>query len=324
MNASPAVRCRIASAILCTWIAARSASAQATAPVPPPMPPDHPPLPGAPSASPPAPSATTPDIDAPPVGVDAFIAIEPRDEALHVEQLLRFVNVGSQTWIAQEVVVPVDRTHRAFAVNEHQGDLRIGFVQGRGYRIAGPVPPGVSELSFRYQIPLAGSDTIRFSAFLPPRVAHVRVLSSASTSTSMSVTGFPEAHLVRDDEGQRFLVTDRYVSPGGDQLDQATISIQGLPTPGPARWMALSFALGAVFVGLYFGLWPGSASKRLAEAHTERLRARTSLLERLEALERARRAGEIGPKTYDRARRSLLDSLARLVAMDDASGSDRG
>lgn len=288
------------------------------------MPPDHPPIPGAPSASPPAPPATTPDIDAPPVGVDAFIAIEPREEALHVEQLLRFVNVGSQTWVAQDVIVPIDRAHRAFAVNEHQGDLRIGFVQGRAYRIAGPVPPGVSELSFRYQIPLSGSDTVRFSAFLPPRVAHVRVLSSASTSTSMSVTGFPEAHLVRDDEGQRYLVTDRYVSSGGDQLDQATISVQGLPTPGPARWIALSFALGAVLLGLYSGLRPGSASKSPADTRADSLRARAALLERLEALERARRAGEIGPKTYDRARRSLLESLAQVVGSGDASGSDPG
>ncbi len=288
------------------------------------MPPDHPPLSGAPSAPPPEPSTTTPDIDSPPVGVDAFIAIEPRDEALYVEQLLRFVNVGSQTWSAQDVIVPVDRAHRAFAVNEHQGDLRIGFVPGREYRIAGSVPPGVSELSFRYQIPLSGSDTVRFTAFLPPRVAHVRVLSSASTSTSMSVTGFPEAHLVRDDEGQRFLVTDRYVSPGGDQLDLATVSVQGLPTPGPARWIALSFALGAVLIGLYYGLWPGSASKRPADGRTDALRARAALLERLEALERAWRTGEIGPKTYDRARQSLLESLARMVASSDAAGSDPG
>jgi hypothetical protein len=37
------------------------------------------------------------------------------------------------------------------------------------------------------------------------------------------------------------------------------------------------------------------------------------LLDELAELERARTDGSVGPKTYERARRELMDSLARLI-----------
>jgi hypothetical protein len=42
--------------------------------------------------------------------------------------------------------------------------------------------------------------------------------------------------------------------------------------------------------------------------------AREALLEDLAGLERAHAAGEVGPRTYERARRELIDALARVLA----------
>lgn len=257
----------------------------------------------------------TPDMDAPPVGVDSFIALEPREEFLQVEQLLRFVNPGQQTWLAAEIVVPLEPGYRAFTAEEDQGDIRISNVEGRGYRITGFARPGMTEASFRYQIPYGGSDTARFTSFMPPRVAHVRIVSAATGSMKMRVEGMPEPQLMRGDEGQRMLVTDRYVSAGDNQLDLATISIHGLPTPGPARWYAVAIAAGAVLIGLFLATKPSDRDSE-AEERADARRARSLLLEELAALEEGRKSGEIGPKTYEHTRRNLIDSLARLIAVE--------
>lgn len=257
----------------------------------------------------------TADIDAPPVGVDAFIALEPREEFLQVEQMFRFVNPGQQTWLAREIIVPLEHGYRAFAADDDQGDIRISNVEGRGFRITGFARPGVTEASFRYQIPYSGSDTARFTSLMPPRVAHVRVISAAAGQMRMRVEGMPEPQLMRGNEGQRMLVTDRYVSAGDNQLDLASISIHGLPTPGPARWYAVAIAAGAVLVGLFLASKPASLENE-ADDRADAQRARRLLLEELAALEEGRKSGEIGPKTYEHARRNLIDSLARLIAVE--------
>jgi hypothetical protein len=49
----------------------------------------------------------------------------------------------------------------------------------------------------------------------------------------------------------------------------------------------------------------------------DRRNERARLLAELEDLERARLAGDVGPKTYESARRTLLDGIAKTFA-DDA------
>ena len=46
---------------------------------------------------------------------------------------------------------------------------------------------------------------------------------------------------------------------------------------------------------------------------------RTAWLEELEELERARAEGEVGPKTYERARREIIDGIARTLAKKPSS-----
>jgi hypothetical protein len=56
-----------------------------------------------------------------------------------------------------------------------------------------------------------------------------------------------------------------------------------------------------------------SSRRRRKAADPDVAAARDMLLDELLGLERARAAGTVGPKTYDRARRDLMESLARLI-----------
>jgi hypothetical protein len=67
-------------------------------------------------------------------------------------------------------------------------------------------------------------------------------------------------------------------------------------------------ALG-IAAGLYFALrGRGAASGRDSGPGSQ------AILDELLALERARAEGEVGPRTYEKARRELLDALAMALA----------
>jgi hypothetical protein len=83
------------------------------------------------------------------------------------------------------------------------------------------------------------------------------------------------------------------------------VSIGGLPTTGPGRWIATFLALGGLAYGVVLG------SKKPAKGDHKKERER--LLADLEALERAHAKGDVGPKTYERARRELVDEIARTL-----------
>lgn len=261
---------------------------------------------------------TTSDIDAARVGVQAYLALEPREEFVQVEQILHFANLGDRTWTVPELLVPVERGYQAFQASEDGADLRLEPIENRGFRVTGFVRPGALEVSFRYQVPYANADSLRFTAFMPPRVAQVRVLSSATGAARMRVEGMPEPVVTRGSDGQRLYVTERAVLPGGDQIDQVVINLQGLPMPGNARWVAAALAAAAVA----FGLVSAFGAKKPVAPHQDPVwradleRTRSLLLERLAALEEARSRGDIGPKTYERSRRELVDSLARLLTSE--------
>jgi hypothetical protein len=90
------------------------------------------------------------------------------------------------------------------------------------------------------------------------------------------------------------------------------ISLGGLPVPGPGRWVALLVALGLVLGGVVVR-GAGSKMAGVRGAHPEEVdAARLLILNELRDLERVRREGTVGPRTYEQARRELVDALARL------------
>ena len=265
----------------------------------------------------------TRDIDAALVGVQAFLAMEPREEFLQVEQIFHFANMSDRTLIIPEWIVPLERGYQAFAGTEESSEIRIEVLEGRGFKVSGFVRPGAHEASFRYQIPYSSSESIHFSAWMIPRVAQLRVIAAAAGSTRMRVEGMPEPFVSKGNDGQKMLITERTVLPGSDQVEVASITVQGLPTPGPARWYALSVAIAAIVLGLVLAARTGQQSDRASdlELRGDIERAKKVVLEEIASLEKSRSTGELGPKTYEHTRRSLVDSLARLLGIEKNLGS---
>lgn len=124
------------------------------------------------------------------------------------------------------------------------------------------------------------------------------------------VDNFPPADAQQDQQGQRILATDRQLLRSDAPLKELAITLKDIPTEGPGRQVVTVLAAFGVACGLALAFQKRGASKKDEEVQDER----SHLLADLEELERAHRSGDIGPKTYERAKRQLLDALARSLA----------
>ncbi|HVH44994.1 MAG TPA: hypothetical protein VM925_21725, partial [Labilithrix sp.] len=127
----------------------------------------------------------------------------------------------------------------------------------------------------------------------------------------LDVPGFPPPQSSSDGMGQRSLITEKQLRKDEAALTSVAVVIRGLPTEGLGKFVATILAAGGLVLGLVLGSQKPGKGDRKAE--------RTRLLAEIEDLERARQSGDVGPNTYEKARRQLLDSLARTFAADDAA-----
>jgi hypothetical protein len=138
----------------------------------------------------------------------------------------------------------------------------------------------------------------------------------ANANIKLKAADFPEPELRRDERGQSFLVTERRLRPDDAKLTSISIGIHDLPTPGPGRLVATLLAACAVTAGLVIA---GAGRKRRSRSRLLDAKVtRDALLEELVGLERAHTSGEVGPRTYERARRELLEALAFTLAKPSA------
>ncbi len=248
------------------------------------------------------------------IGMRGFVFIEPRDDVFQFEVLFRVFNMGSVTWIPQNVTMDLPRDFKAFRANESMNDTKFEQVAGKGAALTGTFTPGQHDVSFRFQVPKGASDTAAFEVGLPPRVAEIRVIAEASTSMGLEVDGFePVQADVAPQTGDRVLVTRKVLQDPTATLGSFSIVLTGLPTPGLGRWIAVLIsvvvaAAGALYAAGYLDKGPTSQ----AENEEERRRARELILAELVELERLHERGQVGPRAYARDRGQLLDALARI------------
>jgi hypothetical protein len=131
----------------------------------------------------------------------------------------------------------------------------------------------------------------------------------ATSEVKLVAEGFPPSEVRHDSQGQSFLVTERRLRPDEPKLASLSIGIHDLPTEGPGRLLAAALAACGVAVGLTLAV----AGQRRPDGKGDAKASRASILEDLADLERAREGGEVGPKTYEKARRELIDALARTL-----------
>lgn len=247
--------------------------------------------------------AVTRDVQAALVVTEATIASEVREDRLQLEEIVTLYNLGRTAWQPDGVAMALPDGFTAFNVQASMSDQGVDEVGGTA-RLRGTFAPGRHVVEYRWQLPLSGAKDMEFEVGLPPHLAVARAVMPAAADIQLSARGFPAAEIRRDGKGQRFLVAERRMRPDEPRLTTMSVSIGGLPTPGPERLVATLLAAVGVASGLAF-----SFSRRLARTGPDSS-ARAALLDELGELERARSAGQVGPKTYERTRRELVDALA--------------
>ncbi|WP_437576602.1 carboxypeptidase-like regulatory domain-containing protein [Sorangium sp. So ce887] len=261
----------------------------------------------------------TPDVNNLLVGTQGIIYLQLRQDSISVEQLFQVYNLGRVAWLPNETfALPPD--YKAFNKTESMGEVRFEEVKGTGAALRGTVSPGRHEGQFRWQVPLNLEERQTIRIELPPRMAQMRVMAEASKSMTLNVAGFPAAQRTQNRDGKKILITERQGTRVEGGLKTIEITLGGLPTPSVGRWIALLVAGAAVIGGAAMNLVRRRDEDRGPddEERRELIEARDALLDEFVELERARKRGDVGPKTYDRVRGALLDALARLVAMIEA------
>ncbi len=243
------------------------------------------------------------------IGVQAVAYLALRDDTIQVEELITVHNVSSKAWLA-DATVPLPQHFKAFNTQESSDEARVVEVSGVGVALRGTFAPGRHDLDFRYQIPLDDNERQGVRIGLPPHVFQARVMVEAGKTMSIDVANFPPAQR-EPMNGKHVLVTETAATLAAGGVKMMDITVNGLPTPGPGRWIAVGLATIAVAAGLWTTFKRNDDDD--PEARKDLEEARETLLAELVSLERMRKSGEIGPKTYARVRASLLDALARVV-----------
>ena len=271
-----------------------------------------------------------------PLVMEAIVLLDVKQDTIAVNHLLRTLNVGRKAYVATDVRMPLPEGAKAF----NQGGDGMGagmggvaMVESEGQmELTGTFPPGEAELTYRYNLPLDGTEEARLKIPLPPRVVATRVVVGAGPKMGLEVAGFPKSASGRWQDGKRVLQTTKQASSrtGIAGLMQNTspqildVHLTGLPSSGPAPLVALMLALGAGVAGLFY-LMQHRDQRVLATDQREDLEeARDALLGEFALLEKSRRKGDIGPRTYERLRTALLDALARIVNRLELSKREAG
>jgi hypothetical protein len=239
---------------------------------------------------------------------EATVAAEVREDRIQIEQVFNVFNLGRSAWQPTDVQMPLPEGYTAFNAQASMSDQGVDDAHGAA-KLRGTFAPGRHSIEFRWQLPWSGDKDVDFDVGLPPHVAIARVMMPATGEIKLGATGFPVPEVRHDSQGQTFLVTERRLRPDDPHLDTLAISIHDLPTPGAGRWLAIVLASCGVVTGLVFA----SSRRRRPNSPSGVRAAREGILEELAGLERARTAGDVGPRTYERARREIIALLARTL-----------
>ncbi|MBX3183815.1 MAG: carboxypeptidase regulatory-like domain-containing protein [Polyangiaceae bacterium] len=243
------------------------------------------------------------------LGMFGFMFIETRDDVFAFEVLFRVFNIGRVAWVPKNVSLRLPEGWKAFRAEEGMSDVRFQAEDDR-ITLHGTFGPGQHEASFRFHVPNRGRSEQAFSIKLPPRVGQMQVIAGAPQGMDLSVQGFDPARTIPSRNGQRSLATTRRLGPSEAAIDRLEIRLSGIPTRGSGALIALVLSLLCVGVGLAFAF---RKETNAASATARELKEADELiLEELVRLTEAHHRGDIGPRTYERARQALLDASARL------------
>jgi len=238
----------------------------------------------------------------------SMLYAELKDDRVQLQQAFVIYNFGANAWVPSDLVIPLPPEYTAFATQQGMTDQGVDAVAKKGVRIRGTFPPGKHVLEFRWQLPYGGESEVKFAVGMAPNLAAARVVIPAAKGMILDVAGFGPAESATDEMGQRALKVEKQLRREEPPMKTLDVTLRGLPTDGPGRLLATMLASGLVIAGVVLGARKPPRRDTKAERRT--------LLASLETLEQGRLEGSIGPKTYERAKRALMDDLARTFAED--------
>jgi hypothetical protein len=256
----------------------------------------------------------TRDINQASVGARGFIYVETRADVFQFEVLFRVFNMGTVTWVPSDALMSLPAGFKAFKAGESMSDVRFEESPGRGAKLAGTFSPGQHNVSFRFQLPREEESSASFRFGLPPHTAEIRFIAEAAPTMDLDIDGFERPQVDVNQNGQRVVVTRHVAQRGQPPLESFNVVLSGIPTPGSGRWIAALIAASLAVLG--FAAFRGKLGRETLVELQERDadRAQQVLLDELVELTRAKREERIGPSTFESARRTLVEALARIVS----------
>ena len=240
--------------------------------------------------------------------MQSMVYVELRDDRIQLQEALSIFNFGKNTWVPEDIVLALPEGFTALTSQQQMNDQGIDPVEKRGARLRGTFGPGRHQIEFRWQVPYDGASDVDLEMGVPPHMATTRVMVTASQRMKVHVDGFPEAMATVDGQGNHVLDTQKEMRREDPPLKALRISLRDIPGVGPARIVATALAGIGVVLGLAYAM-AGRRPTRRGNPKAERQR----LLRELAGLSRAHTTGDVGPKTYERARREIIDEIARTL-----------
>ncbi len=238
------------------------------------------------------------------------IDIEVKDDRVQIVERYQVFNGSPVAWVPNDVVLSLPQDFTALSSMQQMSDIGVDAVEKHGARLRGTFGPGENTVGFSWQLPYSpGDGAIELDVGLPPNMDQVIIGAAAAPGMKLEVPGFRDATAQMNEEGLRILVTGAKLPQGDASPRKLHIALRDLPTPGPTRLIGTLLAIVGVAAGIYLALRKREQSSPKALVKRDRGR----ILQEIDDLERAHRREDVGPKTYERARRDLVDELAALL-----------
>jgi hypothetical protein len=234
-------------------------------------------------------------------------SLDIREDAIEVGMEFNLVNLSPKAWsLGSGLDLGLPTGFKGLRASETMDDLKVEPIEGKGAHWTGAFPPGQWTVQYDFKLPYDGESGYDVELPMPSRVLNAAVRVAGRKGTVVRVDGFDAPKEDIAPNGARFLTAMKRGDPN-NPIQRLSIHVTGLPEPGPEKWAAILIGLGGLLAGIYA---LARVSPESAAPAPIRKRMRNRLLEDIVALEKAHRAGEVGPKGYAAERARLLAAIA--------------